>query len=1316
MPTGAKAGTAYVDVQPDLSSVHRRLGSLSKDRKITQAGKRIGAGLAVGVGAGLAAAAVGAKKTIDMASDLDESLNKTTATFEKSSPKIRKWSQTTADALGLTRSQALEAASSVGAMLKPMGVAPQRAAAMSRRMVQLAGDMASFNNEDPTEMLDRIRAGLSGESEPLKRFGTVLSETRVKQHAWKTGIAETGEELTEQQKIMGRYSLLLKDTSDQQGDFSRTSEGLANVQRRLRANVGEVATSLGQTLLPAYRDVARAANELAGDVARVAARDDLDIGEKLELSLERAKERFGPIVRRLGRELDQAQLGNRVAEAMSVIAPKIADALAAAAPRAAQAFVEAFMGAGVWGRLLVTGFLLKKLGGVAAFTRLGQTAGAATGAGMATGVASSGLKGRMTGMLKGWGPAFGLTLGAAIVPEVVKRLQKASDDFGRGRAQAQVRSTSNAAGGNQRREIELLDQRIAKLRELERTQVRGTSRVDENLAALERRRAELGRTVAADDKAKAAQQRAMGISNRFAQALRGLRLKGGGDFDELVKSVTTGSKRILKVGGENSRQTRLEVSRQFGIARKRVQEAMDGKVISVKEGTERLRQLAAKELKLYGISAGRVNVVLAKGAGGEMRPNQRGGFQHGGRPSGDSIPSLLERGEYVLNRNAVQKIGKHELDRINFAAAPRFQQGGIVELLHPFNDPAGHGGSNSHLHVAMLQGIVALGRRLQRLGWLVSEHPAFGGIRGRHAPGGYHPTGQAIDVNWPMPGEEHEKIRGLLPLLGSAGLGRVFKGLLRPRLQGPASVALEAGQGALDRVWQAANARINKIVGAEGVEGAEGGFTGPWGEVMAQIAGSRGWNLAHWRRLVQKESGGNPAARNPTSGAFGLGQFLGATAQAYAKHGALSSNPVDQIRAMARYIADRYGSPSAALAFHDRNNWYAAGGGVGLDRTLAKVRGSRGGRGRNRAVRALLGRINGIGLPMDIERNLTTLSGQANTFGEYADRAGQLSVTNDDGTVIQGQVGGKTQTEWLTDQLQALFQWRNAIIDAEKIVVERRERTRELIEQARQRLNQVRAEIRAAAKLRGQIAKRLGRVRERLQQARKHPRRNRQLITALTSRAGALRGEITGVDGEQRTRARVRDALKDRIIPELTGKREQLNIARGDLLTNLETVQGLGAPMDRLATLPAAGTLGGSIFDVQMRLSELTRPPRITDTATADDGGRAETLAELLREANLRTQVSERQFDVLKNFPAFGGSFATGGVVPGPAGAPRTIIAHGGETIVPEGGAGPSVRVVIQDERVRVFVDDVEQIVERTMRREARRGGRVMPGRPGVLG
>jgi uncharacterized protein YlxP (DUF503 family) len=147
------------------------------------------------------------------------------------------------------------------------------------------------------------------------------------------------------------------------------------------------------------------------------------------------------------------------------------------------------------------------------------------------------------------------------------------------------------------------------------------------------------------------------------------------------------------------------------------------------------------------------------------------------------------------------------------------------------------------------------------------------------------------------------------------------------------------GGGALGRIAQAvlnmarrsANTKLSSLTSSvDSHSGSVPSFHGPWVEVMGKIAQDKGWNLSDWRSLVSGESGGRTTARNPSSGAYGLGQFLGSTLTAYAKYGATSPRGEDQIRAMAQYISDRYGNPTNAYnTWLSRNpHWYAMGGQV----------------------------------------------------------------------------------------------------------------------------------------------------------------------------------------------------------------------------------------------------------------------------------------------------------------------------------------------------------------------------------------------------
>ena len=84
------------------------------------------------------------------------------------------------------------------------------------------------------------------------------------------------------------------------------------------------------------------------------------------------------------------------------------------------------------------------------------------------------------------------------------------------------------------------------------------------------------------------------------------------------------------------------------------------------------------------------------------------------------------------------------------------------------------------------------------------------------------------------------------------------------------------------------------------------------------------WEDAKW--IIGKESGWNPTAVNPSSGAFGLFQLnpSSGTLQQYLPD--RNPDPAVQANAGARYIKDRYGDPTAARRFWEANQWYDQGG------------------------------------------------------------------------------------------------------------------------------------------------------------------------------------------------------------------------------------------------------------------------------------------------------------------------------------------------------------------------------------------------------
>jgi hypothetical protein len=205
-------------------------------------------GVAALLGAGGFVAA--AKYAVDAASDLNEQLNRTNVLFGDSADEVAKWAHEVAPAFLISQRAALDFAGAFGGMFESAGQNQQAAARMSETMVQLAGDMASFNNQDPSDMLVRLQSALAGEPEPLRRFSVNVSDAAIKAEAYRDGIAKLGSQLSDQQKIVARYNFILRSTVPQQGDAARTATSLANMMRALRIDVDNLAVSLGQVLVP----------------------------------------------------------------------------------------------------------------------------------------------------------------------------------------------------------------------------------------------------------------------------------------------------------------------------------------------------------------------------------------------------------------------------------------------------------------------------------------------------------------------------------------------------------------------------------------------------------------------------------------------------------------------------------------------------------------------------------------------------------------------------------------------------------------------------------------------------------------------------------------------------------------------------------------------------------------------------------------------------------------------------------------------------------------------------------------------------------
>lgn len=262
-------GSIVIDTRIDTKGFQQGTVNMQAQfSKLASSAKKLG--LAMAGAFGVRSLVQFGKEAIELGSDLKEVQNVVDVTFGSLNGTIDKFSKNAIKQFGLSELSAKQYASTMGAMLKSMGLTTDQAAAMSMQIAGLSGDMASFYNLSGNDAFAKLRAGISGETEPLKQLGINLSVANLEQYALAQGITKTYDAMTEQEKVLLRYNYLLSVTSDAQGDFARTSNSWANQTKILSEQFNSLKATIGQGLINVLTPVLTVINTILSGLQAVA--------------------------------------------------------------------------------------------------------------------------------------------------------------------------------------------------------------------------------------------------------------------------------------------------------------------------------------------------------------------------------------------------------------------------------------------------------------------------------------------------------------------------------------------------------------------------------------------------------------------------------------------------------------------------------------------------------------------------------------------------------------------------------------------------------------------------------------------------------------------------------------------------------------------------------------------------------------------------------------------------------------------------------------------------------------------------------------
>lgn len=199
------------------------------------------------------------------AMDAEEAASKFNTIFGDQASAVRSWADTYGEQIGRSSLALQSFAADMMAIVSPMGVTQQAAIEMSEGLTQAAQDIASFHNVDVSEAFNALRAGITGETEPLKRFSILLTDAALQEYALTQGINKKISAMTTAEKTQLRYNAILANMGEASGDAARTSGSLTNQLRSLQGTLQDVSVTIGEEATPGLTNLTRGLNMVAQD-------------------------------------------------------------------------------------------------------------------------------------------------------------------------------------------------------------------------------------------------------------------------------------------------------------------------------------------------------------------------------------------------------------------------------------------------------------------------------------------------------------------------------------------------------------------------------------------------------------------------------------------------------------------------------------------------------------------------------------------------------------------------------------------------------------------------------------------------------------------------------------------------------------------------------------------------------------------------------------------------------------------------------------------------------------------------------------------
>lgn len=207
------------------------------------------------VSQGVQAIYKGMTKVIDVGGAVLETQNLFEVAMGENIEKAEKFQSAMHEAFGTNKEETKRYQAYFSQMATSLGIANDSAYTLSQGLTKLGMDISSLYNISQESAMQKLRAGLAGQTKSLRDVGLDITQQSLTPIAQELGITRSVKNLSQAEKILLRYVAVLRQANSAHGDMAKTIEQPANQLKVLQNQLKELAQAISNLFLPILKEL-----------------------------------------------------------------------------------------------------------------------------------------------------------------------------------------------------------------------------------------------------------------------------------------------------------------------------------------------------------------------------------------------------------------------------------------------------------------------------------------------------------------------------------------------------------------------------------------------------------------------------------------------------------------------------------------------------------------------------------------------------------------------------------------------------------------------------------------------------------------------------------------------------------------------------------------------------------------------------------------------------------------------------------------------------------------------------------------------------